>query len=69
MDRAFTHRFNTGDGTVDSICHRCFHTVAIASRESDLQTLEQKHVCDPEDKLRFELIAEAAKLHYLEQAS
>jgi len=69
MDRAFTHRFNSGDGTVDSICHRCFRTVATATREADLQTAEQKHACAPEDKLRFELIAEATKLHFPKRAA
>jgi len=63
MDRAFTHRFNAGDGTVDSICHCCFKTVATATRESDLVVPEQRHSCDPNSELRFRLIAEAAALH------
>jgi len=49
--------------------HRCFHTVATTTREADLQTAEQKHTCAPADKLRFELVAEAAKLHFLKGAS
>lgn len=62
MNHGFSHRFNAGDGTVDSICHRCFKTVAIATREADLEIPEQKHTCDPEAELRYDLRAEAAKL-------
>jgi hypothetical protein len=62
MDRAFTHRFNNADGTVDSICHRCFKTVATATVEAALDLPEQRHSCDRDTELRFALIAEAAKL-------
>jgi hypothetical protein len=41
MDRAFTHRFNNADGTVDSICHRCFKTVATATVEAALDLPER----------------------------
>lgn len=30
-----------------SVCTRCFVTVAIATREADLDRAEQNHVCDP----------------------
>src|SRR5579862_313619 len=46
VERMFTHRFNA-DGTVDSICHGCFMTVATARREGDLHAVEQNHACDP----------------------
>ena len=42
----FVHRF-TPDGTVDSICPRCFVTVAFATKEADLVPKEEQHVCDP----------------------
>lgn len=40
----YTHRHNA-DGTVDSICHNCFMTIATVRRESDLEQFERKHVC------------------------
>lgn len=67
MNRDFSHRFNADNGTVDSICHCCFKTVATATREADLQTSERKHVCDPEKKLHFDGFAELVKT--AEQAS
>jgi len=42
----FAHRF-IPDGTVDSICPRCFVTVGSASNETDLVPKEEHHVCDP----------------------
>jgi hypothetical protein len=42
----FAHRL-IPDGTVDSICPRCFVTVASAANEADLVLKEQLHVCDP----------------------
>jgi len=44
--RKFSHRQNS-DGTVDSICHECFVTVAKARRETDLSTNEHLHCCNP----------------------
>ena len=40
----FAHRCNP-DGSVDSICYRCFATVATAKVESELHRYEQQHVC------------------------
>jgi pyocin large subunit-like protein len=34
------------DGTVDSICHRCFVTVATEQTESDLPSKEYSHACN-----------------------
>jgi len=60
MDQsAFTHRFNSEAGVVESICHRCFATIASATVEADLQTSEQRHTCCPENHLRLELLASA----------
>ena len=42
----FAHRF-TPEGTVESICPRCFVTVASAINEADLVVKEEQHVCDP----------------------
>lgn len=50
--KTFSHRFNA-DGTVDSICHGCFLTIATATREADLEDCECSHVCNPEVDLRW----------------
>ena len=42
----FAHRF-TLEGTVESICPRCFVTVASATNEADLVVKEEQHLCDP----------------------
>jgi hypothetical protein len=42
----FPHRRNS-DGTVDSICPRCFVTIGTSTCESDLPAIEAAHVCDP----------------------
>jgi len=41
----FPHRHNS-DGTYDSICNRCFETVAKVTTEADLRQFEASHVCD-----------------------
>ena len=47
-DSQFHHRLNA-DGTVDSICLRCFLTAARADIGSDLQELEAAHQCDSKE--------------------
>ena len=42
----FVRRANR-NGTTDSICCKCFITVATARRESELDGPERTHVCDP----------------------
>lgn len=42
----FTHRPNS-DGTTDSICNKCFVTIATALGERELSRAEKLHVCDP----------------------
>ncbi len=42
----FAHRC-IQDGTVDSICPRCFVTIASVANEADLVFKEGHHVCDP----------------------
>lgn len=41
----YSHRRNP-DQTFDSICHRCFSTVATVPHESDLAWYEHRHHCD-----------------------
>jgi hypothetical protein len=47
----YPHRPN-GDGTIDSICPRCFLTIGCSTWEADLEYMELRHVCDP-DRLRY----------------
>ena len=41
----FPHRRNR-NGTFDSICPRCFHTVATRTDERELSRDEHRHICD-----------------------
>ena len=41
----FPHRLNR-DGSFDSICLRCFATVANAATETELTAHDQNHICD-----------------------
>jgi hypothetical protein len=45
---SFIHRRNP-DGTVDSICLRCFLTTDHAKEESALDKVEDAHVCTPNE--------------------
>jgi len=47
-DRRFPRRQNA-DGTVDSICPRCFVTVATTKCETELEAQEREHICDATD--------------------
>lgn len=49
----FPHRFNR-DGTVDSICPRCYVTVGSAAIEDGLKPMETAHVCNPERLAYYE---------------
>ena len=42
----FAHR-NNPDGTCDTICSRCFQTIATVRDEAELPRIESQHVCDP----------------------
>jgi hypothetical protein len=46
--RNFHHRVSI-DGTIDSICLRCFLTAATAENEADLRELETAHQCANKD--------------------
>ena len=52
----FFHRRNK-NGTIDSICTRCFVTVGTALKESELAEMEQSHTCDPYWLLRWQQIS------------
>lgn len=41
----FPHRMNK-DGTIDSICPRCYATIGTSTWEADLERIEAGHVCD-----------------------
>ena len=45
------------DGTIDSICTRCYRTVGTDAHIERLKTPEQKHVCDEQtlERLRSAL--------------
>lgn len=49
----FRHRPNN-DGSIDSICLRCFRTVASNNYEWSLAMVESHHQCNPVDLMRFE---------------
>ncbi len=42
----FPHRHNK-DGSFDSICTKCFATIASAQIDAELAVYDRKHVCDP----------------------
>jgi hypothetical protein len=43
---SFTRRWNR-DSSIDSICTKCFRTIASANSEDELARRENKHVCHP----------------------
>ena len=47
----FPHRQNP-DGSFDSICPKCFRTVATRQNEADLAQAERDHVCE-DDAIEF----------------
>jgi hypothetical protein len=52
-DRNYVRRVNS-DGTFDTICLKCFQTVACEMTEDCLERFEQVHVCVAEDRDRFD---------------
>jgi len=53
MAPEFSHRTNP-DGTIDSICPRCYTTIGNAHWEADLERMEADHTCDPVQLAYFE---------------
>ena len=43
---SFAHRLNS-DSSVDSICTRCYQTVASDNHEPNLESAEASHECAP----------------------
>jgi hypothetical protein len=43
---SFARRHNA-DSTIDSICTRCYQTIAHERDETNLIDVEQSHFCDP----------------------
>ena len=52
----FSHRSNK-DGTIDSICARCYLTVGTARNESELPKIEHSHTCNPDWLFRWQLLS------------
>ena len=50
----FAHRRNQ-DGSFDSICPRCFRTIANSQAEDNLAQTESRHTCDPVDLINPEI--------------
>jgi len=48
----FAHRNNL-DGTCDTICSRCFQTIATVRDEAEFPKIEGQHICDPHILERF----------------
>jgi hypothetical protein len=59
----YPHRMNQ-DGTIDSICPRCYATIGTSTWEADLERIESSHVCEParlsyfEDRRRKPMVRE-----------
>ena len=51
----YAHRLND-DGTFDSICLHCFHTVTTATCEPELVFGEAQHSCPPDSTLRMKSV-------------
>ena len=49
----FPHRMNK-NGTIDSICPRCYATIATSTWEADLDRIESGHVCEPSRLSHFD---------------
>lgn len=67
MESGFSHRFKA-NGSIDSICHRCFATVGTAFEAADLERIEDRHTCIPSEQSRYDVMLEEAKLHSQKQA-
>ena len=52
----FSHRRNK-DGTIVSICARCYLTVGTAWNESELPKIEHSHTCNPDWLFRWQLLS------------
>jgi hypothetical protein len=62
---SFAHRRNN-DSTVDSICTRCYQTIANAQDDSSLTSAEANHICDPD--VEMDRCEEISHYHHLSEA-
>ena len=46
---SFARRQNN-DHSIDSICTKCYETVASADNVKDLKVFEEAHLCDPDEE-------------------
>ena len=49
------------DGSFASFCNKCFDTVAVSRRETELEAAEQAHVCDPWKLKYWKTLAETKR--------
>jgi len=49
----FIHRMNR-DGTIDSVCPRCYETLMTSTWEAELEVVEAEHECQRAGLLLFE---------------
>ena len=56
LNEPFCHRRNK-DGTIDSICTRCYLTAGTALNESALPEIERGHTCDSAWVLHWQLLS------------
>jgi hypothetical protein len=52
----FAHRYNP-DGTSDSICSKCFQTIATVRDKAELAEIEGQHLCEPHLLERFQRVS------------
>jgi hypothetical protein len=50
----FRHRMN-GNGSMDSICSRCYETIATSMWEAELELAEEAHKCERTGLRMFEM--------------
>lgn len=62
----FSHRPQR-NGAYDSICTRCFATVARSHNEADLEAEEKRHVCDESVVMRMAQDLEPAQANLPKQ--
>ncbi len=58
----FARRRNQ-DSSIDSICTKCFQTIASAACEEELVTPEEKHGCDPYGEFSDEFVDSDTRTH------
>jgi hypothetical protein len=50
---SFARRQNH-DSSIDSICTKCYQTIASKSSAHDLDPMEQSHMCDPNGEFNYQ---------------